>query len=190
MSGGGAVTSFSDDFNRADGDLTTSPNWTLLSGVSNGLTISSNAAANTGNTSAASFASYLSGTKRYIEFYLLSLVSNHSAYIALAISDSANYLAAKYAGGQLYFTKRIAGAGTNIITYTATPGPTDLIRYEFDAVANTVRLLIAGSEVVGATPVGSLVGLPTSLPPGLISGGGGSGAQVPWIDSFKYGVMA
>lgn len=171
---------FTDDFNRPDGDLETSANWTRVGGTAGALQVISNhLRCNTSGADTAYQSPDQGSVDHYVQIKLLSLASlgGGGSFICCRLADANNYVGVRWTGSAWSIFRKEAGSYNSIATI-ATPVPVlnDIVKLQ--VVGTTYTLFLNGTSI-GTGPIGS-AGM-TSTRTGLVAR---AATQDPWLDEF------
>lgn len=176
-----AVTSFSDNFNRADENLEASPNWTRVFGVAGGAAIRSNALATTTTTDTVYVSPDFNTVQHYVEAKSAGAGSG-PMLCARATTDGATLLG-------------VRRSSTNTIAVFKKVGTTVTQLYSASSVAtgDVLRLAITETQwIVYKNGVEvTRQNHPSDVPAGTRQGimARVANAVNPWIDDYVAGVL-
>ncbi len=182
-----AGLNFSDDFTRANSNLTADPNWTLIGGTASGMQVASNRLE--GFTASAVAAAPPTGQNR---IYVQATVSwsappNGNTMGPAFIIDANNWLLFGVNSGNGFRSIISCAAGVQTSTFVSVTlaGNGDLLRLEVDVPGNTVR--VYATAVLLASYTFTQFGLPlTGQRYGIVS----QGNIRIYCDSFACGGLA
>ena len=158
VAGGSTIT---DDFNRADEDVSANANWSVFldpSANANDIGVVSNQVAAQTGTPVGAFkhATSIGNSNQYAEIQYIS-GSGGNNYLSLFVraADTNNYYELRYTfNGKSLIYKNVAGAGAATFTGSTTGVTTDLVANDvirFEANGTTLRALRNGTETLSVT---------------------------------------
>lgn len=167
---------FTDNFTRANEDLSASPNWTVVSGGSSAAVISSNQlAVSTSQASGLIVCPDQGSADHYIEWTLQG--SFTYSYVACRATDGDNWIGVRGWDNKIQLAKNVAGT----LTVLSEPlGVTNGDTIRFECSGNTLTVDRNGSEVINVTDAFNN----TETRQGIVPI---DGNQDPWIDNFEAG---
>lgn len=157
---------FSDNFNRADGVLETSPSWTVLTGTAGAATVSSNALslAGSGKTSPTIYTGPNTGSvDHFAEAVTVSTASINSFPIAVRVNPNGDYIGLRQRGATGYQVfQSVGGTLTQLGAAafgTVTAGNVVRLSVSGNAVAVFINGVQSGSAVTTTLLTGTLPGI-------------------------------
>ncbi|RVT93701.1 Calx-beta domain-containing protein [Sphingomonas crocodyli] len=187
------ITAFADNFDRADGLLSASPDW-LVTGVNpNNITILSNEArlADTSNIgSTAAVRKNMDSLDHYVRTTMTS--SRSTRFLVVRLQGNGNFVAADYTPGTGSRFFRVnqdntVGAGVVGTTYAWTAVAGDVM--ELQAVGDEARLLVNGALVNTVTGINGAETGTTSGPKNATRVGIGGKSSTGLLTDFSAGIV-
>lgn len=177
---------FTDDFNRANEDLSAGANWLLLSGVSTGAQVASNVIkANDTASAGTAVASFdLGSNDHYVQAVNNQSSGLGSSFLCARLMDYNNYVGVRYNATNTQFEvyQRLGGTFTSLGTAADAAGAGKTMRLEIVGLIPTLK--INGVAVLTASAVS----------PKIVSNRTGVNTRsvivANWIDSFECGALA
>lgn len=181
LTAGGAAV-FTDDFNRANETLGSSPNWTRVDGQASALTIDNNMLASATTAETTYLSPDLGSANHYVEA-TLRLVGANGPFLLCRATNLSNWLGVRNSASVYQTFKRVNGTLTQLTSASPTPAVGDRIRLQVNGDAGS--LMINGVEVAGSPfqLLGDLAGVTRQ---GVIAR---TSIRNPWIDDYKAGVL-
>lgn len=185
-------TGFVDHFDRAEEPLSTSSNWTLVSGSARYARVYRrrmySAWSNTGTSRVTLQSPDMGSADHWAEIVYGGGGGSANNIVALRLTSNANFIGMHWTGaGTITIIKRVSGSNTTLATFTLSAALQRGDRMRFGILGSDVTVWLNGTSLVPTT--GSLTGL-TSLPTsttrqGVVLGGGRS--EVCW--RYATGLM-
>lgn len=184
------ATIFRDDFNRANGNMTANPNWSLLAGVATAITVASNALATVDTDSNDLVACPnlgLPAINQYVQAEYRTNATNRGWLVfKIGTVPALRYIRMRKATN--YEIAVASSAGVNVRVNTAgTLTAGDILRLEYrDGV---VDLKKNGTSIITPYTLDAteLADLKFNTGAGVLTS---SAAASPFLDNFEYGILA
>lgn len=154
------VTSFFDDFNRANENLEASPNWTRLDGSAGAAGVRSNACnvLITDTAGAAYVCPDLGSANHYVEANILDI---NQQFIACRVTDRNNLFAFRRTAGNVIEVYTRIGGTFNLVATHGTAISTDMMRLEVNGSTYTVKkngVSVGTGAIPGGVPMSTRCG--------------------------------
>lgn len=185
-SGYGAITtSFTDNFNRANGNLSVGDSWTLLAGAAGAGQVQSNMVRSTTGLGTGAFGTPGMGTiDHYAKATSKTTATSGKIPISCRVTDSANYVGSSWGGGAYQLTKVVNNSGVQVGASSGiTPASDDEVVVAMKGDYGTVY--VNKKRAIGPLAC-SLSGALTSQRAGMPLG---SAAVDPLLDDFSCGPL-
>lgn len=176
------LAKFTDDFNRANENLSVNANWTLVDGSAAAMAISSNQLAASQSTLTTVLSPDLGSVNQYVAYTLVNVGVNGPFAVVRATNQN-NWVGVRNSASAYQVFKMVAGTITQLAFTSPTPAVGDKIR--LSAIDGGVTLSINGSDV---TPQPMSLGgdLLTATRQGVVAR---TATRVPWLDDYEAGAL-
>lgn len=175
------LAKFTDDFNRANENLSANANWTQIDGSAAAITVASNQLAATANPSTV-LSPDLGSVNHYVA-YTLASVGTNGPFALVRATNTNNWVGVRNSASSYQIFKMVAGTITQIPFTSPTPAVGDRVR--LSAIDGNVMLSINGSDV-SATPLSLGGDNLTSTRQGVLAR---TAARSPWLDDYEAGAL-
>ena len=172
---------FSDNFDRANENLSASANWTVVTGAADAAVISGNQlAVNTTQSAGLIVCPDQGSADHYVEYTLQEAFTY--SYVAIRATDGDNFIGVRGWDNAYDIDKYVAGVPTyELGTWASAPQVGDVVRLQ--AEGDTIKVLVNGTERISITEAFNNTETRQGVVPITSS-------PNPWIDSFSADALA